>query len=135
MKLKNKRTLCIDCWYRFLVQMSFTSWLEHYLINVVSIFEKKNKNFNLFNDCFSKRILKIDTTFEFSNLLLEIISEFEFVAWNMCSPLQMNYYRFELDDSDLKLKNWVTHRIWIRGEGGTSRFFYLYPKIKSNYKK
>ena len=43
------------------------------LVHLISIklylFLKKNKNFKLFNDCYSKRILKIDITFYKLNVL------------------------------------------------------------------
>ena len=37
--------------------------LENLIYEKLYLFLKKNKNFNLFNDCFSKQNFKIDTTF------------------------------------------------------------------------
>ena len=43
--------------------------LVHLISKKLYLFLKKIKNFNLFNDCFPKRILKIDTTFYKLNVL------------------------------------------------------------------
>ena len=42
------------------------------------------------------------------NPSLEITSRFEFISWDVCTPLRIDYLGFESNGSDLKPKVWVT---------------------------